>query len=96
MKNSWGETWGNEGYILLERADAEESQGGECGLLIEAVYPVLGKVDDPPGTTTAAAAASVDFLDLDTLVVREEGFSASATAVDCGGGTSEMVFDDRE
>lgn len=81
-----------DGYILLERANAEESEGGECGLLIEAVYPVLGKAGDSP----AADHASADGLDMDILVVREEEFVASATAKDCGGGTSEMVFDDRE
>lgn len=78
-----------DGFILLERAAAQEKEGGECGLLIEAVYPVLGKAD--PAAFFPPPSRAVE---LDTLVVREEGFRSSAIATDCGGGTSEMVFND--
>ncbi|KAK8714882.1 hypothetical protein V6N13_042227 [Hibiscus sabdariffa] len=38
VKNSWGEDWGEKGYIRMERdVDAEE---GLCGLTLEASYPV--------------------------------------------------------
>ncbi|CAM9574847.1 unnamed protein product [Hapterophycus canaliculatus] len=39
VKNSWGPEWGAEGYILLKREAAQE--GGECGILEQASYPVL-------------------------------------------------------
>lgn len=39
VKNSWGAEWGAEGYILLKREAAQE--GGECGILEQASYPVL-------------------------------------------------------
>lgn len=50
-----------DGYILLERSDSEEDQGGECGLLIDAVYPILGNPELPtivrePGFESTAIA----------------------------------------
>lgn len=96
MKNSWGETWGKNGYILLERADSEESQGGECGLLIDAVYPVLGKPEpsaESSPSSPARPSLQTENGALDELVVRPPGFEASASAKDCSGGTSEITFD---
>jgi len=39
VKNSWGENWGDEGYILLVR-NVEESQG-QCGIAMQPSYPVV-------------------------------------------------------
>jgi KDEL-tailed cysteine endopeptidase len=41
VKNSWGEEWGGKGYIKLLRGAKQE--GGECGILMQASYPVLSK-----------------------------------------------------
>lgn len=41
VKNSWGADWGSEGYIKLLRGGAQE--GGECGILESASYPILTK-----------------------------------------------------
>jgi len=40
VKNSWGETWGMEGYVLLKRG---KTGAGECGILSQPSYPVVKK-----------------------------------------------------
>jgi C1A family cysteine protease len=39
VKNSWGVSWGMDGYILLERGGNQK--GGQCGILLQGVYPNL-------------------------------------------------------
>lgn len=39
VKNSWGASWGMNGYILLEKGKKQE--GGQCGILLSASYPVV-------------------------------------------------------
>ena len=39
VKNSWGVSWGDKGYILLERNIKDKD--GQCGLAIEPSYPVV-------------------------------------------------------
>jgi len=39
VKNSWGTTFGEEGYIRIERGAAEA--GGECGIRKGAVFPTV-------------------------------------------------------
>lgn len=38
VKNSWGESWGENGYIRMERGI--EDKRGLCGIAMEASYPV--------------------------------------------------------
>jgi C1A family cysteine protease len=40
VKNSWGTSYGEEGYIRLARGDYN-GKSGQCGILIQPVYPVL-------------------------------------------------------
>lgn len=47
VKNSWGEYWGQDGYIYLGRGTNPETGqsyndgNGQCGILMEGSYPVL-------------------------------------------------------
>lgn len=41
VKNSWSATWGMNGYILLGRGSQYNNGQGQCGMLMEASYPVL-------------------------------------------------------
>ena len=41
VKNSWGTTWGDEGYIYLGRGPQYNSGAGQCGVLMQASYPSL-------------------------------------------------------
>jgi C1A family cysteine protease len=48
VKNSWGPTWGDEGYIQMARNGAGNS--GQCGILMQPSYPVAGSAPpSPPG-----------------------------------------------
>ena len=38
VKNSWGEGWGDHGYIYLSRDIKDD---GECGILLQASYPLI-------------------------------------------------------
>jgi len=39
VKNSWGASWGMNGYILLGRDSSQSS--GECGMLAQPSYPIV-------------------------------------------------------
>jgi C1A family cysteine protease len=41
VKNSWGPTWGQGGYIKLGKGASYNKGAGQCGVLMEASYPVL-------------------------------------------------------
>ncbi|KAG8494125.1 hypothetical protein CXB51_011847 [Gossypium anomalum] len=49
VRNSWGNQWGEEGYIRMERNLANTATG-KCGIAIEASYPIKNGQNPPnPG-----------------------------------------------
>ena len=41
VKNSWSTSWGNGGYILLGRGKQYNNGDGQCGMLLQASFPVI-------------------------------------------------------
>ena len=41
VKNSWSTTWGDKGYIRLAKGSSYNGGKGQCGILLEASYPVV-------------------------------------------------------
>jgi len=41
VKNSWGATWGDKGYVKLARKGHHGGKAGECGILLSAVTPIV-------------------------------------------------------
>jgi C1A family cysteine protease len=41
VKNSWSQSWGDGGYILLGKGPQYNNGDGQCGILLQGSYPVL-------------------------------------------------------
>lgn len=48
VKNSWGPSWGEKGFIRMERLGTSDSSG-KCGINIEPSFPIKKGPNPPPG-----------------------------------------------
>jgi len=94
VKNSWGSTWGEQGYIRLLK---EVSGPGMCGMYEQPSYPVAGGSGPtpPPGPGPSPSPSTGPYEDpangceSDEMAIQIQGVSGSFCSPQCKGYLSE-------
>ena len=55
LRNQWGASWGNNGYIYLPISSSDDSTGGACGIIgpMAPVFPVIPTSELNPDVSSA-------------------------------------------
>jgi len=82
VKNSWGTSWGMDGYVLLKRG---KSGAGECGILSQPSYPVVSGAPGPAPSTTHYEKPPCQS---DEMEAQIQGADGEVCAPHCDGGAA--------
>jgi len=97
VKNSWGASWGMDGYVLLKRG---KTGAGECGILSQPSYPVVSGAPGPappsppsPPAPPAPPAPSTTHYEKppcqsDEMEAQIQGANGEVCAPHCDGGVA--------
>jgi len=85
VKNSWGASWGMNGYVLIQRGATQK--GGKCGILLSASYPVVAQAESrlraPSGTYCGKNALGSGTIKVDTATAVDISMSALGQKFSC-------------
>merc|ERR1712166_311470 len=95
VKNSWGASWGQKGYIMLARN--VKSKKGQCGIASQPSYPTMAKeslvtplTSTPSGTYTGTTSefgahvkATLTIIDTKTVHIDVEVTGITTVSVNC-------------
>jgi len=91
VKNSWGPEWGDDGYIRLHRDLAGEDtdgEGGMCGIMMQASYPVFkGDPDDKSSEVADSPMYENPPCQKGEEAIRLQGLNGQVCAPLCDGGS---------